>query len=172
MQRWFSAGIKNGTGSTDETPFDALASCYKNAHHCDTRRQFHHGSQRQFCEDSRVDTRFNQIFFSTEETRQFHRIGHEQEWWFGKKAQRIFCYYQSSYHPRPSIRRKSSITFKQRGNQNTECGTQHDTGAYCLAIAGLFTPLSRSTFLRLLQVCPASTWKSLQGIDYNSSVGA
>ena len=35
-----------------------------------------------------------------------------------------------------------------------------------------FTPLSRSTFLRLLEVCPASTWKSLQGIDYNSLVGA
>jgi len=43
MQRWFSAGIENGTGSTDETPFDDLASCYKNADHCDTRRQFHHG---------------------------------------------------------------------------------------------------------------------------------
>ena len=29
-----------------------------------------------------------------------------------------------------------------------------------------FTPLSRSTLLRVLQVCPASTQKSLQGIDY------
>ena len=35
-----------------------------------------------------------------------------------------------------------------------------------------FTPLSRSTLLRVLQICPASTRKSLQGIDYNSSAGA
>jgi len=34
------------------------------------------------------------------------------------------------------------------------------------------TPLSRSTLLRVLQVCPASTRKSLQGIDYISSAGA
>ena len=34
-----------------------------------------------------------------------------------------------------------------------------------------FTPLSRSTLLRILQVCPASTRKSLQGIDYISSAG-
>ena len=35
-----------------------------------------------------------------------------------------------------------------------------------------FTPLSRSTLLRVLQVCPASSRKSIQGIDYISSVGA
>ena len=35
-----------------------------------------------------------------------------------------------------------------------------------------FTPMSRSTLLRILQVCPASTRKSLQGIDYISSAGA
>ena len=35
-----------------------------------------------------------------------------------------------------------------------------------------FSPLSRSTLLRVLQVCPASTRKSLQGIDYISSAGA
>ena len=35
-----------------------------------------------------------------------------------------------------------------------------------------FTLLSRSTLLRVLQVCPASTRKSLQGIDYISSAGA
>jgi len=34
------------------------------------------------------------------------------------------------------------------------------------------TPLSHSTLLRVLQVCPASTRKSLQGKDYISSVGA
>ena len=35
-----------------------------------------------------------------------------------------------------------------------------------------FTPLSRSTLLRVLQVCPASTRKSLQGIHYIRSAGA
>ena len=35
-----------------------------------------------------------------------------------------------------------------------------------------FTPLSRSAPLRVLQVCPASTRKSLQGIDYISSAVA
>ena len=39
MQRWFSADTESGTGSTDETLLDALASCYKNADHWDTRRQ-------------------------------------------------------------------------------------------------------------------------------------
>lgn len=35
-----------------------------------------------------------------------------------------------------------------------------------------FKPLSRSTLLRILAVCPASTRKSLQGLDYISSAGA
>ncbi|KAL9966689.1 hypothetical protein ACROYT_G024801 [Oculina patagonica] len=35
-----------------------------------------------------------------------------------------------------------------------------------------FTPMSRSTLLRILEVCTASTRKSLQGIDYISSAGA
>ena len=39
MQRWFSADTESGTGSTDETLLDALASCYKNAEHWDTRQQ-------------------------------------------------------------------------------------------------------------------------------------
>ena len=34
------------------------------------------------------------------------------------------------------------------------------------------TPLSRSTLIRILQVCSASTRKSLQGLDYISSAGA
>ena len=35
-----------------------------------------------------------------------------------------------------------------------------------------FKPLSRSTLLRILAVCPASTRKSLQGLDYVTSAGA
>jgi hypothetical protein len=35
-----------------------------------------------------------------------------------------------------------------------------------------FTPLSRSTLLRILKVCPASLRTSLQGLDYISSTGA
>lgn len=35
-----------------------------------------------------------------------------------------------------------------------------------------FKPLSRSTLLRILNVCPASMRKSLQGLDYISSSGA
>ena len=35
-----------------------------------------------------------------------------------------------------------------------------------------FKPLTRSTLLRILAVCPASTQKSLQGLDYISSAGA
>ena len=35
-----------------------------------------------------------------------------------------------------------------------------------------FKPLSRSTLLRILALCPASTRKSLQGLDYISSAGA
>ena len=35
-----------------------------------------------------------------------------------------------------------------------------------------FKPLSRITLLRILAVCPASTRKSLQGLDYVSSAGA
>ena len=35
-----------------------------------------------------------------------------------------------------------------------------------------FKPLSRSTLLRILAVCPASIRKSLQGLDYISSAGA
>jgi len=35
-----------------------------------------------------------------------------------------------------------------------------------------FTPLSRSTLLRILRVCAASVRKSLQGLDYISSTGA
>ena len=35
-----------------------------------------------------------------------------------------------------------------------------------------FKPLSRSTLLRILAVCPASVRKSLQGLDYVSSAGA
>ena len=35
-----------------------------------------------------------------------------------------------------------------------------------------FKPLSRSTLLRILTVCPASTRKSLHGLDYVSSSGA
>ena len=41
MQRLFSADAESGTGSTDETLLDALASCYKNADHWDTRRKIH-----------------------------------------------------------------------------------------------------------------------------------
>ena len=41
--------------------------------------------------------------------------------------------------------------------------------AYC-ADSG-FKPLSRSTLLRILEVCPASTRKSLQGLDYVTSAG-
>ena len=39
IQRWFSEDTESGTGSTDDTPLDALASYYKNADHWDTRRQ-------------------------------------------------------------------------------------------------------------------------------------
>ena len=35
-----------------------------------------------------------------------------------------------------------------------------------------FKPLSRSTLLRILTVCPASTQKSLHGLDYVGSSGA
>ena len=35
-----------------------------------------------------------------------------------------------------------------------------------------FKPLSRSTLLRILAVCPASVWKSLQGLDYVISAGS
>ena len=35
-----------------------------------------------------------------------------------------------------------------------------------------FTPMSRSTLLRILRVCSASTRKSLQGLDYIISSGA
>ena len=35
-----------------------------------------------------------------------------------------------------------------------------------------FKPLSRSTLVRVLNVCPASVRKSLQGLDYISSSGA
>ena len=35
-----------------------------------------------------------------------------------------------------------------------------------------FKPLSRSTLLRILTVCPASSRKSLHGLDYVSSSGA
>ena len=42
--------------------------------------------------------------------------------------------------------------------------------AYCTDSG--FNPLSRSTLLRILAVCPASTRKSLQGIDYVASAGA
>ena len=42
--------------------------------------------------------------------------------------------------------------------------------AYC-ADSG-FKPLSRSTLLRILAICPASTRKSLQGLDYVTSAGA
>ena len=42
--------------------------------------------------------------------------------------------------------------------------------AYCEESG--FKPLSRSTLLRILAVCPASTRKSLQGLDYISSAGA
>jgi hypothetical protein len=34
-----------------------------------------------------------------------------------------------------------------------------------------FTPLSRSTLLRILSVCAASVRKSLQGLDYISATG-
>ena len=39
IQLWFSEDTKSGTGSTDDTLLDALASYYKNADHWDTRRQ-------------------------------------------------------------------------------------------------------------------------------------
>ena len=42
--------------------------------------------------------------------------------------------------------------------------------AYCDETG--FKPLSRSTLLRILHVCPASVRKSLQGLDYISSSGA
>ena len=42
--------------------------------------------------------------------------------------------------------------------------------AYCTDSG--FNPLSRSTLLRILAVCPASTCKSLQGIDDVTSAGA
>lgn len=42
--------------------------------------------------------------------------------------------------------------------------------AYCDETS--FKPLSRRTLLRILAVCPASTRKSLQGLDYVSSEGA
>ena len=37
IQRWFSADIESGTGSTDETLLAALSPCYKSADHWDTR---------------------------------------------------------------------------------------------------------------------------------------
>jgi len=51
-QQLFSADIEGGTGSTDETLLEALASCI---------RMQTNGKQSQFCENSRMDTRFNQI---------------------------------------------------------------------------------------------------------------
>ena len=41
---------------------------------------------------------------------------------------------------------------------------------YCAEVNA--TPLSRSTLIRIFQVCSASTRKSLQGLDYISSAGA
>jgi len=42
--------------------------------------------------------------------------------------------------------------------------------AYCDEMG--FKPLSRSTLVRILNVCPSSVRKSLQGLDYISSLGA
>lgn len=42
--------------------------------------------------------------------------------------------------------------------------------AYCDETG--FKPLSRNTLVRILNVCPASVRKSLQGLDYISSSGA
>ena len=42
--------------------------------------------------------------------------------------------------------------------------------SYCSDVG--FTPMSRSTLLKVLSVCSASTRKSLQGLDYVSATGA
>ena len=41
---------------------------------------------------------------------------------------------------------------------------------YCAEVN--VSPLSRSTLMRILQLCSASSRKSLQGLDYISSAGA
>ena len=86
-------------------------------------------------------------------------------------------YYQSPYHPRPSIRKKVvSLSTKEVIKIPN---VVHNMIPVCIvqqyktySKKENFTPLSCSTLLRVLQVCPASTQKTLQGIDYISSAGA
>ena len=189
MQRWFSADTESGTGSTDETLLDALASCYKNADHWDTRRQ---------------------ILSIMADKASFAKI---QEWIPGLTKYR---YMMARQHillhgrgtPVPSQSPRTRMVVPQEklahfldfitsphiiqdlpfGERVVSLSTkevikipnvvrnmipEHIVQQYqAYSKEENFTPLSRSTLLRVLQVCPASTRKSLQGIDYISSAGA
>ena len=189
MQRLFSADAESGTGSTDETLLDALASCYKNADHWDTRRK---------------------ILSSMAEKASFAKI---QEWIPGltkyryiMARQHILLHGRGTPVPSESPRTRMMVPQEKLAHFLDFITSPHiiqdlPFGEKVVSLSTKevikipnvvrnmiperivqqyqayskeenFTPLSRSTLLRILQVCPASTRKSLQGIDYISSAGA
>jgi len=188
-QRLFSADSESGIGSTDETLLDALASCYKNADQWDTRRQilsimadkasfakiqewipgltkYRYTMARQHIllhgRGAPVPSQSLRTRMVVPQEKLAHFLDFItsphiiQDLPFGEKVVSLST---KEVIKIPNVVRNM---IPERIVQQYQAYSKEEN----------FTPLSRSTLLRVLQVCPASTRKSLQGIDYISSAGA
>ena len=189
MQRWFSADTENGTGSTDETLLHALASCYKNADHWDKHRQILSvmADKANFAKIQDWIPGLTKYRYMM--ARQ-HILLHGRGKPVPSQSPRTrmvvpqeklahFLHFITSPHiiqDFPFGEKVVSLSTKEILKiPNVVCNMilERIVQQYqAYAKEENFTPLRRSTLLRVLQVCPASTRKSLEGIDYISSAGA
>ena len=188
-QRLFSADTESGNGTTDETLLEALATCYNNADQWDTRRQIlsimaDKASFAKIQEWIPGLTRYR--FMMASQHILFHGRGVPVP--SPSPRTRMVVPQDKLAHFLDFITSPHIIQDLPFGEKVVTLSTKEvikipnvvrnmiperivqQYQAYSKETD--FTPMSRSTLLRILQVCPASTRKSLQGIDYISSAGA
>ena len=174
--------------SVDESLMKALADCYNNANACDTRRQIlsYMADKATFSKISQYIPGLSRYRFSS--ARQ-HVLEHGRGVQVLPSSQRKrvvpqdkishFLDFITSPHiiqDLPFGGKKITLSNKEvlevpnvvRNMIPERIVKQYNT--YCAEVNA--APLSRSTLIRILQVCSASTRKSLQGLDYISSAGA
>ena len=176
--------------SVDESLMKALADCYNNANTWDTRRQIlsYMADEATFSKISQYIPGLSRYCFSS--ARQ-HVLEHGR----GVQVQVLPSSQRKKAVPQDKIShfldcitsphiiqdlpfggKKIMLSNKEvlevpnvvRNMIPERIVKQYNT--YCAEVNA--TPLSRSTLIRILQICSASTRKLLQGLDYISSVGA
>ena len=188
-QRLFSADTESVTGFTDETLLDALASCYKNADQWDTRRQI-----LSIMADKASFAKIQEWIPGL--TKYRYMMARQHILLYGRGAPvpsqslrtRMVVPQEKLAHFLDFIASPHIIQDLPFGEKVVSLSTKE-----VIKIPNMvrnmiperivqqyqayskeenLTPLSRSALLRVLQLCPASTRKSLQGKDYISLVGA